>query len=88
MGSRSCDIPLWCIRSHAFPGYKPGEKNLVHPRADNKFDPIDTIMTLILICSETYRSKYLECLSGEMKSVKSADTPDSVHFGCPKRDRH
>jgi len=30
----------------------------------------------------------LEQLSGEMKSVKSADTPDSVHFGCPKRDRH
>ena len=45
-------------------------------------------MYLIIIRSETYRSKYLECLSGEMKSVKSADTPDSVHFGCPKRDRH
>ena len=54
MGSRSCDIPLWCIRSHAFPGYKPGEKNLVHPRADNKFDPIDTIMTLNLILFITY----------------------------------
>ena len=45
-------------------------------------------MYFIFIRSETDRSKYLECLSGEMKSVKSADTPDSVHFGCPKRDRH
>jgi hypothetical protein len=24
----------------------------------------------------------------ENKSVKLADTPDSVHAGCPTRDRH
>jgi len=38
--------------------------------------------------SEMYVSQGEQKKSRKHKSVKLADTPDSVHAGCPTRDRH
>ena len=36
----------------------------------------------------TFARGFAESATSGEKSVKLADTPDSVHRGCPRRDRH